>query len=127
MQQGVHLLLMHEMPQERGAAGALERVDARNGCEFGDFFSHPLGATPSNLLSAGIYNELVTKAEALDPALGHIGLLSCSPTTPTHMRTALIHDPRPPPQAMTPAHDPCATKSEGARSSPPHALCRRRH
>jgi len=48
---GVHVQLAHEMP---GAGGQEERF----GCEFGDFFGHPDGATPANLLKRGIYSEI---------------------------------------------------------------------
>ena len=51
MDVGVHVLLVHEMP---GSGGQ----EARFGCEFGCFFSHPDGATPNELLTRGIYSEI---------------------------------------------------------------------
>jgi len=47
---GVHVQLAHEM----NGAGQ----EGRFGCEFGDFFSHPDGATPNELLHCGIYSEI---------------------------------------------------------------------
>ena len=47
----VPLLLVHEMP---GIGGQ----EARHGCEFGTFFSHPDGATPTDLLQAGVYSTI---------------------------------------------------------------------
>jgi len=47
----VHLLLVHEMP---GIGGQAER----GGCDFGTFFACDRGATPQNLLTKGIYNEI---------------------------------------------------------------------
>ena len=45
----VHVLLAHEMPGvEKG----------RHACEFGTFFTHPDGSTPSELLKRGIYSEI---------------------------------------------------------------------
>jgi len=51
MNDGIHVLLAHEMT---GAGGQ----EARFGCEFGDFFGHPDGATPSELLKRGVYSEI---------------------------------------------------------------------
>lgn len=51
MDLNVHVLLVHEMP---GVGGQ----EARHGCEFGTFFAHPKGATPSELLKRGIYSEI---------------------------------------------------------------------
>ena len=51
MQQGVEVLLAHEMP---GSGGQTER----DACEFGSFFSCPDGATPLDLLQRGIYRDI---------------------------------------------------------------------
>jgi len=51
MDDGIHILLAHEMT---GAGGQ----ETRFGCEFGDFFGHPDGATPHELLKRGIYSEI---------------------------------------------------------------------
>jgi len=50
MDLGVHVLLAHEM------TGGGQQV--RFGCEFGDFFSCSRGATPGELLKAGIYSQI---------------------------------------------------------------------
>jgi len=51
MNEGVHLLLVHEMP---GCGGQ----EARFGCDFGIFFSCAEGTTPDGLLRRGIYDEI---------------------------------------------------------------------
>lgn len=51
MDSGVQLLLAHEMP---GVGGQ----EARDGVEFGTFFSCDEGATPDQLLRAGIYEQI---------------------------------------------------------------------
>ena len=53
MHLGVHILLAHEMP---GLGGQ----EARGGCEFGSFFANDKGATPQELLQAGIYAEIAS-------------------------------------------------------------------
>ena len=45
------ILLAHEM------IGEAEQ-EARGGCEFGDFFCHPDGETPTSLLQRGIYDTI---------------------------------------------------------------------
>ena len=60
----VHVLLVHEMP---GSGGQ----EARFGCEFGCFFSHPEGATPTELLSRGIYSEIAVPLKVI---LAHCAL-----------------------------------------------------
>jgi len=51
MKAGVRLLLVHEMP---GVGGQ----ESRHGVEFGTFFSCSNGATPPELLRAGIYTQV---------------------------------------------------------------------
>jgi len=51
MEKEVHVLLAHEMT---GIGGQ----EARDGCEFGTFFSCPEGATPEVLLKRGIYSQI---------------------------------------------------------------------
>ena len=51
MNGGMRILLAHEMP---GIGGQEKRF----GCEFGDFFGHPDGATPAELLQRGIYSAI---------------------------------------------------------------------
>ena len=47
----VRLLLAHEMI-------GIDGQDARQSCEFGQFFSCAAGATPNGLIHAGIYNKV---------------------------------------------------------------------
>ena len=51
MGEGVHLLLVHEMP---GFGRQVERL----GVDFGSFFASPDGATPLDLIKAGIYGQI---------------------------------------------------------------------
>ena len=48
MEMGIHVLLAHEMPCMTGKEDQL-------GCNFSDFFEHPEGATPTELLNLGVY------------------------------------------------------------------------
>ena len=73
---GVHLLLVHEMPGEGGQ-------EQRHGCDFGLFFACPDGETPRRLLKNEIYNEIAVPLKGgplREPsmhlfamAIGHIG------------------------------------------------------
>lgn len=56
MNENVHLLLCHEMPGPG--------QESRKGCEFADFFSHPDGATPLELLSRNIYGQIACPLKA---------------------------------------------------------------
>lgn len=56
MDAGVHLLLCHEMDGPG--------QEARHGCEFANFFSHPDGTTPHELLSRGIYRSIACSLKA---------------------------------------------------------------
>jgi len=55
LQKGVPLLLVNEMP-----AGLSERSSGRRGVDFGTFFACKEGATPSDLLQAGMYAKIST-------------------------------------------------------------------